>query len=233
VIGKIFLIPVTLGGDDFKHVIPDYVIKLTTTLRCFVVENIRSARRYLRLIDNSFPIDQSVFYELSEHTNDSEIGIFLEPLFEGKDLGLMSEAGLPGIADPGKNFLLEAHRRNIKIVPLTGPSSILLALISSGLNGQSFAFKGYLPIKPQERNSKIREIEHRSKSGEAQIFMETPYRAQKMLESILTVCNSTTNLCIAADITLPEEYIMTKTISEWVKEVPQINDRLIIFIIQA
>jgi 16S rRNA (cytidine1402-2'-O)-methyltransferase len=233
VIGKIFLIPVTLGGDDFNHVIPDHVIKLTTALRCFVVENIRSARRYLRLIDKTFPIDQSVFFELSEHTNESEISSFLEPIFEGKDIGLMSEAGLPGIADPGKNLLFEAHRRNIKIVPLSGPSSIILALISSGLNGQNFAFKGYLPVKPSERNTKLREIENRSKSGEAQIFMETPYRAQRMLESILTVCNLKTKLCIAAEITHPDEFIKTKTISEWKKEVPQINDRLIIFIIQT
>ena len=233
VIGKIFLIPVTLGGDDFNRVIPDHVIKLTTSLRYFVVENIRSARRYLRLIDKSFPIDHSVFFELSEHTKDSEIGAILEPLFEGKDIGLMSEAGLPGIADPGKYLLFEAHRRNIKIVPLTGPSSIILALISSGLNGQNFAFKGYLPVKPLERNAKLREIENRSKSGEAQIFMETPYRTQKMLESILTICNSTTKLCIAVDITLPGESIKTKTISEWKIEAPRINDRLVIFIIQT
>ena len=233
VIGKIFLIPVTLGGDDFNSVIPDHVIKQTTSLRCFIVENIRSARRYLRLIDKSFPIDQSVFFELSEHTNDSEIGTFLEPLYNGNNIGLMSEAGLPGIADPGKNLLFEAHRRNIEIVPLSGPSSIILALISSGLNGQNFAFKGYLPVKPSERNAKLREIENRSKSGEAQIFMETPYRAQKMLESILTACNAATKLCIAADITLPNELIKTKTISEWKKEDPNINDRLIIFILQT
>jgi 16S rRNA (cytidine1402-2'-O)-methyltransferase len=233
VIGKIFLIPVTLGGDDFNHVIPDPVIKITCSLRFFIVENIRSARRYLRLTDKSFPIDQSVFFELSEHTNDSEIGSFLEPVLNGNDIGLMSEAGLPGIADPGKNLLFEAHRKNITIVPLTGPSSIILALISSGLNGQNFAFKGYLPVKPSERNAKLREIENRSKSGEAQIFMETPYRAQKMFESILTVCNSTTKLCIAVDITLPNEYIRTKTISEWKEEVPLINNRLIIFIIQT
>lgn len=231
--GKIFLIPVTLGGDDFRQVIPEQVIKLTASLRYFIVENIRSARRYLRLIDKTFPIDESVFFELNEHTSDSEIGSFLEPVMNGNDIGLMSEAGLPGIADPGTSLLNAAHNRNIKIVPLTGPSSIILALISAGMNGQNFTFNGYLPVKPAERDAKLREIEKRSKTGEAQIFMETPYRAQKMLESVLSVCNGGTKLCVAADITLPAEFIKTKKISEWKKEVPLLNDRLIIFIIQA
>jgi 16S rRNA (cytidine1402-2'-O)-methyltransferase len=231
--GRIFLIPVTLGGDDFRYVIPEQVVKITTSLRYFVVENLRSARRYLRLIDKSFPIDESVFFKLNEHTTDSEIRSFLEPVSAGYDIGLMSEAGLPGIADPGTNLLNAAHNINIKIVPLSGPSSIILALISAGMNGQNFTFNGYLPVKPVERDVKLREIEKRSKTGEAQIFMETPYRSQKMFESILSVCNPGTKLCVAADITLPAEYIKTKRISEWKKEAPQLNDRLIIFILQA
>jgi 16S rRNA (cytidine1402-2'-O)-methyltransferase len=231
--GKIFLIPVTLGGSDFRHVIPEQVLKQTLSLRFFVVENIRTARRYLRTLDKNFPIDESVFFELNEHTSDSEISNFLEPVANGNDIGLMSEAGLPGIADPGSNLLNAAHTRNIRIIPQSGPSSIILALISAGLNGQNFTFNGYLPVKPAERVAKIREIEKRSKAGESQIFMETPYRAQKMLDSILSVCNSGTKLCIAADITLPTEFIKTKRISEWKKEVLNLNDRLIIFIIQA
>ena len=231
--GKIFLVPVTLGGSEFRHVIPENVLSITTSLRFFVVENIRSARRYLRLIDKSFPIDESVFFELNEHTSDSEIDNFLEPVMDGKDIGLMSEAGLPGIADPGTNLLNAAHIRNIKIIPLSGPSSVILALIASGLNGQNFTFNGYLPVKPPERNAKLREIENRSKTGEAQIFMETPYRGQKMFESILSVCKTSTTLCVAADITLPTEFIKTKRISDWKKETPSLNDRLIIFIIQA
>jgi 16S rRNA (cytidine1402-2'-O)-methyltransferase len=231
--GKIFLIPVTLGGDDTSLVIPEQVIFLTKSLRCFVVENIRSARRYLRMIDKSFPIDESVFFELNEHTSNSEISSFLDPVIKGHDIGLMSEAGLPGIADPGTNLIEAAHKRNIRIVPLTGPSSIILALISAGMNGQNFTFNGYLPVKPAERDAKLREIEKRSGSGEAQIFMETPYRSQKLFESILRVCNSGTKLCIASDITLQSEYIKTKVISDWKRDVPQINDRLIIFIIQA
>jgi 16S rRNA (cytidine1402-2'-O)-methyltransferase len=231
--GRIFLIPVTLGGDDFRQVIPEQVIKLTTTLRYFVVENLRSSRRYLRLIDKSFPIDETVFFELNEHTSDSELGSFLEPVMNGNDLGIMSEAGLPGIADPGTNLVREAHRRDIIVIPLSGPSSIILALISSGLNGQNFTFNGYLPVKPTERDSKLRELEKRSKSGESQIFMETPYRAQKMFESVLAVCQPATQLCIAINITLSSEFIRSKSIAEWKKEVPHLNDSLIIFIIQS
>jgi 16S rRNA (cytidine1402-2'-O)-methyltransferase len=231
--GNIFLIPVTLGGNDFQQVIPEKVIELTISLRFFAVENIRSARRYLRLIDKTFPIDECVFIELNEHTGDTEINEILEPVMNGNDMGLMSEAGLPGIADPGTKLLKEAHIRNIKVIPQSGPSSIVLALISAGMNGQNFTFNGYLPVKPGERDSKLREIEKRSKSGESQIFMETPYRAQKMLESILLVCGSDTRLCIAADITLPTEFIKTRKISDWRKEVPLLKDRLIIFILQS
>lgn len=231
--GRIFLIPVTLGGTDFHKVIPEQVINLTTSLRYFVVENIRSARRYLRLIDKNFPIDESVFFELNEHTSDSELSSFLEPVMNGNDIGLMSEAGLPGIADPGTNLLNAAHKKNIRIIPQSGPSSIILALISAGMNGQNFTFNGYLPVKAAARDSKLREIEGRSKTGESQIFMETPYRAQKMFESVISVCNAGTKLCVAADITLPTEFIKTKRISDWKKEVPVLNDRLIIFIIQA
>jgi 16S rRNA (cytidine1402-2'-O)-methyltransferase len=231
--GKIFLVPVTLGGENIKAVIPERVIETILSLRYFVVENIRSARRYLRMLDKSFPIDDSVFFELNEHTPDSEIAGFFEPLIKGNDIGLLSEAGLPGIADPGSALIKAAHLKNIRVVPLTGPSSILLALISSGMNGQNFTFNGYLPVKQSERELKIRDLEKRSKSGESQIFMETPYRAQKMLESLLSVCNNETRLCIAADITLPGEFIKTKRISDWKKGPPVLNDRLLIFLINS
>jgi 16S rRNA (cytidine1402-2'-O)-methyltransferase len=231
--GKIFLIPVTLGGSNFRQVVPEQVIQLTTSLRFFVVENIRSARRYLRLIDKNFPIEESVFFELNEHTSDSEIVSLLEPAMNGNDIGLMSEAGLPGIADPGATLLKAAHRRDIRIIPHSGPSSIILALIASGLNGQNFTFNGYLPVKPAERNARLKEIESISKKGETQIFMETPYRAQKMFESVLRACHTNTYLCVAADITLPTEFIRTKRISDWKKETLSLNDRLVIFIIQA
>lgn len=230
--GRIYLIPVTLGGNEFRFVIPEEVLAITRRLRCFVVEDIRSARRFLRLIDKSFPIDESIFFELNEHTGENDISHFLEPLRNGTDIGLMSEAGLPGIADPGARLVALAHRNNIRVTPLVGPSSIIMALISSGLNGQNFSFNGYLPVKPDARASRLKELEKRSHEGYAQIFMETPYRNQKMLETVLATCQNETFLCIAADITLPTESIRTLKISEWKSEIPQLKDRLVVFVLQ-
>jgi len=230
--GRIYLIPVTLGGDDFLRVIPEKVIGLTRQLRYFIVEDIRSARRFLRLIDKEFPINDSVFFELNEHRGESDITNYLEPIFNGSDIGVLSEAGLPGIADPGAGIIALAHRKRITVTPLSGPSSILLALISSGLNGQNFSFNGYLPVKPAERSAKLRELEKKAGEGYAQIFMETPYRNQKMLESIITTCHSNTLLCIAADITLPTESIRTMKISEWKRDLPLLNDKLVVFVMQ-
>jgi 16S rRNA (cytidine1402-2'-O)-methyltransferase len=232
VAGKILLIPVTLGGDDYQKVIPEKVLAQTRSLRFFVVEDIRSSRRFLRLIDKDFPIDESVFFELNEHTSDPEIEHYLDPVLKGSDMGVMSEAGLPGIADPGSKLISLAHQKNIRVAPLSGPSSIIMALISSGLNGQNFSFNGYLPVKPADRSARLRELEKRAHEGFAQIFMETPYRNQRMLESILGTCKDETKLCIAADITLPSEFIRTLTISEWKRSLPSVNDRLVIFILQ-
>jgi 16S rRNA (cytidine1402-2'-O)-methyltransferase len=231
-VGKIFLIPVTLGDEDYRKVIPEKVLAVTRSLRLFAVEDLRSSRRYLRLIDKDFPIDETIFFELNEHTNESEIGQYLEPVMKGSDMGIMSEAGLPGIADPGAKLISIAHRKKIRVIPLAGPSSILLAIISSGLNGQNFTFNGYLPVKPADRASRLRELEKKSRDGYAQIFMETPYRNQRMMESILSECSNETLLCIAMDITLPDENIRTMTISEWKKNQPSLNDRLVVFIIQ-
>ena len=230
--GRIYLIPVTLGGDDFLSVIPEKVISLTRQLRYFIVEDIRSARRFLRLIDKEFPINDSVFFELNEHTGETDITHYLEPVYNGSDIGVLSEAGLPGIADPGSKIIALAHQKRIIVTPLSGPSSIILALIASGLNGQNFTFNGYLPVKPAERSAKLRELEKRSSEGFAQILMETPYRNQRMLESILATCHNETSLCIAADITLPTESIRTMRISEWKRELPLINDKLVVFVIQ-
>jgi len=223
---------VTLGGDDFLKVIPEKVISLTRQLRFFIVEDIRSARRFLRLIDKQFPIDDTIFYELNEHTGESDIAHYLEPVANGSDIGLLSEAGLPGIADPGARIVALAHQKKITVTPLSGPSSILLALISSGLNGQNFTFNGYLPVKPPERSAKLRDLEKKAGEGYAQIFMETPYRNQKMLESILTTCHNDTLLCIAADITLSNEFIRTMRISEWKRDLPMLKDKLVVFVMQ-
>lgn len=230
--GRIWLIPVTLGGDNYEDVIPGKVLEVTRGLRYFIVENLRSARRFLRLIDRYFPIDESVFYELNEHTPDADVSHFLEPIFNGHDIGLMSEAGLPGIADPGARIVAEAHREGITVTPLSGPSSIIMALIASGMNGQNFTFNGYLPVKPAERAAKLRELEKKAHEGFSQIFMETPYRNQTMLESIFTVCNQNSLLCVAADITLPSESIRTMKISQWKKNVPELKKRPVIFVLQ-
>jgi 16S rRNA (cytidine1402-2'-O)-methyltransferase len=230
--GRIYLIPVTLGGDDFLKVIPEKVISLTRLLRFFIVEDIRSARRFLRLIDKEFPIDETVFFELNEHTADSDISEYLEPVLNGSDIGVMSEAGLPGIADPGARIIALAHQKKITVTPLSGPSSIILALISSGLNGQNFTFNGYLPIKPAERSVMLRELEKKAAEGYSQIFMETPYRNQKLLETILTICHNDRKLCIAVDITLPTESIRTMKISEWKRDLPALNDKLVVFVMQ-
>lgn len=229
--GRIYLIPVTLGGDDYSRVIPEKTIELTKHLRYFIVEDIRSARRYLRLIDKKFPIDESSFDVLNEHTQDNEIELFLEPVFKGHDIGVMSEAGLPCIADPGARIVLLAHGKGIDVMPLTGPSSVILALIASGLNGQSFAFNGYLPVKHSERSLKIKELEKKSREGCTQIFMETPYRNQQMFETLIMTCSGETRLCIAVDLTLPTESVRTMKISEWKKNVPVLKNRPAIFVI--
>ncbi len=230
--GRLYLIPVTLGGEDYRSVIPEKSVEITRKIRHFIVEDIRTARRFLRMAEKDFPIDSTFFMELNEHTKDNEIEVFLEPLMNGYDTGLMSEAGLPGIADPGSKVVMLAHKKGLTVIPLPGTSSIVMALISSGFNGQHFTFNGYLPVKPHERDSKIREIEKKANMGCAQIFMETPYRNQKLLEAVLSVCRGNTMLCIASDLTLPGESVRSKTISEWRKEVPDLRNRLTVFVVQ-
>jgi 16S rRNA (cytidine1402-2'-O)-methyltransferase len=230
--GRLFLIPVTLGGDNYKYVIPEQVIEITRKLRFFIVEEIRGARRFLRMIDKQFPIDESNFSVLNEHTPENETDLYLEPIRNGSDIGLMSEAGLPCLADPGARIVSIAHKLNYRVVPLSGPSSIILALISSGLNGQNFTFNGYLPVKPAEKANKIRELEKKAREGYSQIFMETPYRSQKLFETITDICNNETRLCIASDITLPSESIRTLRLFEWKKSVPDLRDKLVVFVMQ-
>jgi 16S rRNA (cytidine1402-2'-O)-methyltransferase len=229
--GRLWLIPVTLGGDNYDYVIPAKVLEKTKQLRHFIVEDIRSARRYLRLIDRHFPIDDCVFCELNEHTSFAEADHLLEPLLNGNDTGLMSEAGMPGIADPGAIVIAAAHREKITVIPMPGPSSIIMALIASGMNGQNFSFNGYLPVKPAERTVKLKELERKAGEGFSQIFMEAPYRSQAMLESILATCNKNTLICIAADITLPGEMIVTKKVSEWKTNIPDLKNSPVIFVL--
>jgi 16S rRNA (cytidine1402-2'-O)-methyltransferase len=229
--GTIYLIPVTLGDSDFRKTIPEHALEITRALRIFAVEDLRSARRYLRLLDRQFPIDETIFFELNEHSKEDSVSEFLEPVLSGRDMGIMSEAGLPGIADPGSALVMAAHKNNVRVIPLSGPSSILLGLTASGLNGQNFRFLGYLPVKPDQLHSRLRETEKAAMTGETQIFIETPYRAQKMFESIISVCNGETRLCVASDITLSTEMIRTLKISDWKKENIELNDHLVVFLL--
>ncbi len=232
--GKIYLIPITLGESSIESVIPTEVIRKTITIRHFIVENIRTTRRYLRKLDPSFPIDDCQFFELNQHTTADQISSYLEPVKQGFNMGISSEAGVPGVADPGADVVALAHQMNYEVVPFVGPSSILLAVMASGLNGQNFAFNGYLPIKSNERIKAIKQLEKRSQlEHQSQLFIETPYRNMAMLNDLMQHCNPTTRLCIAVDITLASEFIKTDTIQHWKNKLPDINKRPGIFMIQA
>ena len=231
--GKLYLIPTLIGNQEPDSIIPAKTLEVTKKLRHFIVEELRTARRYLKLIDKNFPIDECSFSVLNEHTSDSEFENFLYPIKNGFDIGLMSEAGLPCIADPGSKAVLLAHKKQYSVVPMAGASSIILALVASGLNGQCFTFNGYIPVKPAERLKRIKELEKKLLEGAAQFFMETPYRNNQTLETLLGACQNNTYLCIAADISLPTESIKTKKISEWKKETPNLKDRLVVFGLQG
>jgi 16S rRNA (cytidine1402-2'-O)-methyltransferase len=227
------MIPVTLGDTGHTPVIPRSTLDITVSLRLFAVEDLRSARRYLRSIDREFPLDDTHFFSVGKHSDPAGLDDFFRRVDSGTDAGVMSEAGMPGLADPGNIIAAEAHRRNIRVIPLTGPSSVMLALVASGLNGQSFAFHGYLPVDQAGRQRSIRELEKRSAGGQTQIFMETPFRNGKMLADILSVCRASTRLCIAADITLDSEEIRTRTIAGWREETPDLDRRPAVFLLLA
>lgn len=232
--GKLYLIPTLLGDSKPSEVLPSSLLELLKRLDNYIVEDVRSARRFLRRADKNSDIDNITFFELNKHTPPGEIDSFLRPVLSGKDTGLMSEAGVPCVADPGSDIISAAHRNGIKVVPLPGPSSIILALMASGLNGQKFAFHGYLPVKKDERSKMVRTLEHESSIyRQSQIFMETPYRNMHMLKALTEICKPSTLLCIACDITLESEYIFTCSISEWKKRDPDIHRRPAIFILQG
>lgn len=229
---KLYLIPTSLGECDFNRILPAQNTEIVTALRFFIVEDVRTARRFLKKTNHSIDIDSLTFFVLNQHTSSEELSGFLKPLFEGNDVGVLSEAGCPAIADPGADVVAIAQSHNFNVVPLVGPSSILLSLMASGFNGQSFAFAGYLPIQPDERSKALKKLESRAYSeNQSQIFIETPYRNMKMLEEIIKVCQPSTRLCIAADITLETEFIKTKTVKEWKGKLPDLNKRPCIFIL--
>ena len=236
-LGTLYLIPVTLGEDDIAsllpHSLPLNVIATAQKLEHFVVETEKPARQFLSAIKTAKPVRELTLNLLNEHTLDKDVAALLAPLLVGKDVGLMSDAGCPGVADPGAKLVALAHQKNIQVIPLVGPSSILLSLMASGLNGQQFAFLGYLPVDKQARNLRLKEIEKRSQTHkETQIFIETPYRNQHMLEAILASCNANTRLCIACHVSLPDELIVTKCISEWKQSVlPDLHKKPTVFLL--
>lgn len=230
--GILYLVPNTLGNQDTSTTIPAIVPEKISKIRVFIVEDLRNARRYLKRLNREIVIDDLTFHELNEHTPQGEIPAFLNQAMNGSDTAVISEAGLPGVADPGAAVVRMAHERGIKVIPLTGPSSILLSLMASGLNGQNFAFQGYLPVKKPDRIRKIREIEQVAiRKGETQIFIEAPYRNDNLLADILESCHSSTQLCIAADITLDSEFIKTQAVSNWKKKKPSLHKRPVIFLL--
>jgi 16S rRNA (cytidine1402-2'-O)-methyltransferase len=234
VAGVLYLIPTPLGDTALTHVLPEETRRIAAGLTTFVVEQAKTARAFLKQLPTSTPIQQLTLLELNEHTPASELETLLAPLLAGQDVGLISEAGCPAVADPGANLVRLAHQHDIRVRPLTGPSSILLALMGSGLVGQRFAFHGYLPVKAEERAKALRELEKRSqKEDSAQVFIETPYRNQAMLETILASCQPDTLLTVACDLTLESEYLTTRPISAWRVQQPDIQKRPAVFLIYA
>ena len=228
----LYLIPVTLGDTEYSKVLPAYNLEIIKQIKIFIVENIKSAKRFLARIENSH-VDDGMFFELSEHTDVKDIQHYLDPIFKGEPIGVLSEAGCPAVADPGADIVAIAQKKNIKVVPLVGPSSIIMSVMGSGFNGQSFAFNGYLPVEVPQRIKALKKLESKVwNDDQTQSFIETPYRNAKMIETIFGALRPQTKLCIAAGITCPEEYIKTKTIEQWKKEkVPELGKIPCIFVL--
>ena len=233
--GTLYMIPVTLGDDIISKALPPDVVTIAQSLDTFIVEDEKTARRFLSAIKHPTPIRELTLLTLNEHTEEKELALLLRPLMDGKNVGLMSDAGCPGIADPGANLVALSHKRNIRVAPLVGPSSILLSLMASGFNGQRFTFLGYLPSEKNARINKLKEIEKTSRQHkETQIFIETPYRNQHMLEDILSSCHAETRLCVASNISLGTESIISKPIVEWKKNPPpDLHKQFSVFLLLA
>lgn len=231
----LYLIPVNISDAPLHDVLPDGNSVLLKGIRHFIVENVRTARRFLKRIDPAFDIASTTFYELNRHTDPAEVSSFLDALRKGEPVGVMSETGCPAVADPGALAVSIAQREGLKVVPLVGPSSILMALMASGFNGQGFSFNGYLPIDSKERERKLKELEATSKKADmTQIFIETPYRNNKMIESLISTLRGDTLVCVACDITDPEkETIKTMPASRWRKASYDFDKRPAIFLIYS
>jgi 16S rRNA (cytidine1402-2'-O)-methyltransferase len=230
--GKLYLIPTFLGETEPDAVLPPHLQTLVNQLNTFIVEEVKTARRVLRKMKFTKDFNEVTFYELNEHTKTGDCVHYLNQALQGGEIGLLSEAGMPCIADPGNVIVKMAHEKNIRVIPLVGPSSILLALISSGFNGQQFTFNGYIPIKQPERNKKIQQMEKELQNTNfTQIFMDTPYRNLSLFNDIIKNCKPDTLLCIAASITCADEYIQTLSIKDWKNQQPDINKKPAIFLI--
>lgn len=228
----LFLIPVTLGDTEHRRVLPEYNREVILSIKYFIVENVRTARRFLKKVEPGIIIDELTFYELNKHTSPEQVAGYLTPLAEGKSVGVISEAGCPAVADPGADVVAIAQRKHYPVVPLVGPSSIILSVMASGFNGQSFAFHGYLPIEANERASVIKKLEGRIYAeNQTQLFIETPYRNMKLAEELIKLCRPSTKLCIASNITCADELIQTKPVKEWAGKLPDLNKKPTIFLI--
>lgn len=231
--GTLYLIPITLGDGTFTQVIPEYNNAIINEIDVYIVENIKTARRFLKKAGIIKPIDELTFFEIGKRSETAHYPTYIKALADGKNIGVLSEAGCPGVADPGADIVALAQEKNYKVVPLVGPSSILLSLMASGFNGQSFCFNGYLPIEQKDRIYKLKDLERLAfREKQTQLFIETPYRNMPLMKDILTTLNNNTKLCIAVDITLPTEQILTKSIEDWKKDTKiDLNKRPCIFLI--
>lgn len=228
----LYLLPCTLGDTLIDHVLPAYNIQIIPQIKFFVVENIRTARRFLKKVDHNIDIDALTFYTLNEHTTALEMQDYLSPLEKGFAMGVISEAGCPAVADPGAALVEIAQKKKLRVIPMVGPSSIILSVMGSGFNGQSFSFYGYLPIESDKRAAAIKSLETRAyKEDQTQLFIETPYRNGKMMDELLRTCKPNTRLCIAANITCENEFIRTKSIKDWKGHLPDLNKEPCIFLI--
>lgn len=230
--GTLYLIPTTLGDNaSYKKVIPEYNSQIVFQLSHFIVEKTRTARRFLKEIGHPIPIDDMQFVELNKHTIADEFVNYLDVVEKGISIGLLSEAGTPAVADPGSVIVRMAHQKGIKVVPLSGPNSIILAVMASGFSGQQFCFHGYLPKDNAQLSKKIKSLESDAQRGVTQIFIETPFRNNKMLESLIKICKPQTMLCIASELTLPTERIVSQSIARWKKETADLNKKPAVFLL--
>lgn len=230
---KLYLIPCNLSDNNLSKILPDYVLRdIIPTLSVFMVENLRTARRFVKKVNESIDIDKLKFCEIGKNADLIEATVFFEQHYDSHDIGVLSEAGCPGVADPGANVVAMAHKKGMQVVPLVGPSSLLLALMASGFNGQNFAFNGYLPVQKGERVKKIKYLEMQlRKFGQTQIFIETPFRNMQLIEAVLENCHKDTQLCIACNLTSEDEFIKTMSVRQWEKKLPDLHKKPTVFLI--